>query len=128
MTEAERLARRFYQAVDARDYVHASNLLSDDVDFRFGSGVPTTGRQGFDTFVAVGLGPNIKSISHRLLYTWTVESCPSTFICEMEVTYTRSDDSTLTLPCMSKLQVREGRISVLRVYMDINPALESHSS
>jgi hypothetical protein len=27
MTEAERLAGRFYQAVDARDYVHASNTM-----------------------------------------------------------------------------------------------------
>src|SRR5690348_9169121 len=124
MNETEQLARQFFEAVDALDNARASQLLSDDVDFRFGSASPTVGRQAFDQFAA-SLAPHITTLSHRLIQTWTVQPPPSTVMCETEVTYTRHDGSTLTLPCMTKLQAREGRISVLRIFMDINPLLAS---
>jgi ketosteroid isomerase-like protein len=42
-------------------------------------------------------------------------------ICELDIDYTRTDDSVITLPCLDVFRMAGGKIKSMRVYMDASP-------
>ena len=69
-----------------------------------------------------GFFSSIAGLSHTLRYT---VADGETLICEGEVTYTRHDNSRVTLPFVDLLRMEDGLFSTYRIYMDIGPLYAS---
>ncbi len=111
------LLQELFAAIDARDADGFVGFLTEDATFRFGSAPPVQGRrairQAVDEFFAT-----IAGLSHAVA-NWLASD--ATLVCEGEVTYTRHDGSTVTLPFADVFEFVEDRISHYKIYMDIGP-------
>ena len=117
--------RETFDLLDAFDVDGFAALLSDDAQVVFGNtpalvGIPaiSEGQEGF--FAA------IKSMSHEIdpEHVW---SKPGSFVVSGKVTYTRHDDSTLTIPFADVFELDGNRISRLDVHFDVAPLFEPQS-
>lgn len=109
--------RETFKVVDRMDPDAFAELFSEDGLFRFGNWPSVKGRGEISAFVAEFF-TSIKALKHRVTDDWRIEDVA---IAEVEVTYTRHDDSTvdLTAACIFRLQNEE--IADYRIYMDVNP-------
>ena len=113
----QHLLRQLFATIDSRDAERFVGFLTEDATFRFGSAPPVTGRDAIrgavDDFFA-----SIAGLSHELT---TVLTSDATLICEGEVTYTRHDGSTITLPFADAFEFDGDLISHYKIYMDVGP-------
>ena len=124
MNPAESTVRKLLAAIDAGDFGVALELLTEDVNFRFGSSEPAVGHEAWAS-TGANLQTVVAGVSHDLSAVWVVEEPEPAVICEMAVTYERHDGSRLTLPCLNVFRLRDRRISDYRIYMDVNPVFAS---
>ncbi len=108
---------RLFTAIDARDADAFAGFITPDGEFRFGNSPPVVGRAAIRAAVA-GFFAAIGGCRHRLQRFWTGHG---TAVCEGEVTYTRLDGSTLTVPFVNVFELAGGRISSYRIYIDNGP-------
>jgi ketosteroid isomerase-like protein len=117
---ADRLDSLF-AAIDAKDTAGFLAFLAGDASFRFGSAPALVGhdaiREGVEGFFA-----SIKASKHVLA---NVLRKDTTLVCEGEVTYTRSDDSAITLPFTNVFELDGNRIADYKIYSDIAPLYAS---
>jgi len=113
--------RELFAAIDACDGERFANFLTPGAEFRFGSAPAVVGRDAIREAVE-GFFSSIAGLSHTLHYT---AADGETLICEGEVTYTRHDDSRVTLPFVDLLRMEDGLFSTYRIYMDIGPLYAS---
>jgi ketosteroid isomerase-like protein len=111
------LLQDVFAAIDRRDADGFVTYLTADAVFRFGSAPPVKGRDAAREAVA-GFFGTIKGLSHELSRSMAAENV---LICEGEVTYTRHDGSTVTLPFADSFELDDGFISHYKIYMDIGP-------
>ena len=106
-----------FAAVDGKDVDAFLEFLTDDALFRFGS-APAV--RGVETIRAAldGFFGTIQGLSHSLTNKLATGS---TLVIEGEVTYTRLDDSELTLPFVNVFELDGDRISDYKIYIDIAP-------
>lgn len=106
-----------FQKIDAKDTAGFLSFLTPDARFRFGNATVLQGRQAIgeavETFFA-----SIRASQHRLLHTWTFDDA---VICQGDVRYTRSDNSTLTLPFVNIFRMQGRQIDQYLIYVDITP-------
>lgn len=106
-----------FEAIDTMDAKRFAGFLTVDAQFRFGSAPAVVGRDAIrsavDEFFAT-----IAALSHSVK---TVVSDGSTIICEGEVTYTRHDGTSITLPFADVFEMADEMIANYKIYMDINP-------
>lgn len=108
---------QMFAAIDAMDVNAFVSFFTDDACFRFGNAPVVTGRTNIRDAV-VGFFGTIKALRHRLLHTW---AHPDAVICEGEVTYTRPDDSEVTIPFANILHIANGRVSAYHIHIDVTP-------
>jgi ketosteroid isomerase-like protein len=108
---------RLFAAIDARDADAFAAFLAADGEFRFGNAPAVLGRAAIRAAVA-GFFAAIGGCSHRLIASWTG---PGSAVCEGEVTYTRHDGSTLTVPFANVFTLAGGQIRSYRIYIDNGP-------
>jgi ketosteroid isomerase-like protein len=108
---------RLFTAIDARDAGAFADFIVEDGEFRFGNAPPVTGRAAIREAVA-GFFAAIGGCRHRLLASWTG---PESAVCEGQVTYTRRDGSTVTLPFVNVFELDGGWIRSYRIYIDNAP-------
>ncbi|HUO96327.1 MAG TPA: nuclear transport factor 2 family protein [Steroidobacteraceae bacterium] len=108
---------RLFATIDARDADAFARFITEDGEFRFANAAPLVGRAAIREGVA-GFFAAIGGCRHRLLRTWTGHG---TAACEGEVTYTRRDGSTLTVPFANVFELDGGRIRSYRIYIDNTP-------
>ena len=108
---------RLFAIIDARDADGFVAALTADAEFRFGNAPAVRGREAIRAAVA-GFFSAIAACRHRLLASW---DSPGTTVCEGEVTYTRHDGSTVTLPFANVFELRGDRIASYRIYIDNAP-------
>ena len=108
---------RLFAAIDARDADAFARFITEDGEFRFANAAPLVGRAAIREGVA-GFFAAIGGCRHRLIRTWTGHG---TAACEGEVTYTRRDGSTLTVPFANVFELDGGRIRSYRIYIDNTP-------
>jgi ketosteroid isomerase-like protein len=125
VTPEERLIREFFGAADSSDIPRALDLMTQDVRFRFGSADPTIGHAAVAAAYAA-IAEVVASMSHELLTVWRVTEPENAVLCEIVVTYRRHDGSTVTLPSLNVVRLRDGRIADYRIYMDVNPLFGQH--
>lgn len=109
---------RLLGTIDGKDVPGFLGFLTEDCEFRFGNGPAVRGQAEVGALVGGFLGA-IGGTRHTLSRTWTGDGSA---VCEGEVTYTRLDGSTLTLPFVNVFDLRHGRIARYLIYID-NSAL-----
>ena len=108
---------RLFETIDKKDAAGFIAFLAEDASFRFGSAPAVSGRADIEKAVG-GFFASVKSLSHRILRVWEENNI---VICEGEVTYTRSDSKTLTLPFANIFKMKNRLIADYRIYTDSSP-------
>jgi len=108
---------KLFESIDEMDTDKFASFLTEDARFRFGNTPDVVGKSAIKEAVA-GFFTTIKGISHRHLNIWEVTG---TVVYQGEVTYTRHDDSSLTLPFVNVYGMKGDLIKDYLIYIDINP-------
>lgn len=111
------LGTDLFRAADAFDVDSYVTYLAPDVRFRFGNADPVVGRDVVRATVREFF-TTIKGIKHTVLREWQEDDV---LVQQLEVTYTRLDDKTVTLPAVNLLTVAEGLITDYLIYVDLAP-------
>ena len=119
ITEAQQsLLRNLFAAIDAKDVDGFAEFLTPDASFRFGSAPAAAGADAIREAVG-GFFTSIKALEHTVTRAF---ADGSTLFCEGSVTYTRHDDSAVTLPFADVFEMSaDGLITDYKIYMDIAP-------
>ena len=110
-----------FAAVDRMDAAGFSEYFTDDGLFRFGNAPTVKGRAEITSAVEQFFA-SIKGLEHRILETWSDKDAE---IYEVEVTYTRHDDSRVDLTAACVFRMDGDLIGDYRIYMDISPLYET---
>lgn len=111
------LGNDLFRAADAFDVDHYTTYLDPDVRFQFGNAEPITGRENVRQTVREFF-TTIKGIKHDIVREWHENDV---LIQQLEVTYTRLDDKTVSLPAVNLLTVADGLITDYQIYVDLTP-------
>jgi len=112
--------KKLFASIDAMDTEGFLAFIRDDATFRFGSSPAATGREEIRAAVE-GFFASFAALRHDLQQ---VIADGDAVACEGEVTYTRHDGSTITLPFANVFKVDGELISRYRVYIDIGPLFQ----
>ena len=115
--------KKLFNSIDAMDVGAFLDFLEDDARFRFGSEQAVAGKRAVREAIE-GFFASIKGLRHEILETWFHTE---TVICQGRVTYTRIDDSSVTIPFVNVLRMRGDRIREYLIYIDINPLYSATS-
>ncbi len=116
-SKTRKFVTKLYQAVDAKSVDQLETFLGEDLRFQLGNfGVI----QGKSTVLDANAAffASIKSMSHSFDGLWQQAD---NIICTGQVHYTRLDDSELTIPFATVLQMKNDLIQDYQVYVDISP-------
>lgn len=112
----ERLLEMF-AAIDAKDARAFSEYLTGTAEFRFGSAPIVKGREQIRQAVE-GFFGTIAAVRHEVeLFVGDADRV----LCEGQVTYTRHDGSSITLPFADSFVISANGIDSYRIYIDIAP-------
>lgn len=106
-----------FAAIDAKDTDGFLRFLTDEAEFRFGSSPASHGHAEIGAGVAAFFAM-IGGCSHRALRTWEDRDSA---VCQGEVTYTRLDGSTITLPFVNVFDFRGDKVARYLIYNDLAP-------
>jgi ketosteroid isomerase-like protein len=108
---------QLFSDIDSMDADAFAAHLSDDVVMRFGNAEPIRGRTAVrDTWA--GFCEGIDGVSHSLVEQW--QSGSGTVV-EANVTYTRKDGGTVTVPVVTIYREQDGEINDYRIFIDLAP-------
>jgi limonene-1,2-epoxide hydrolase len=108
---------KLFASIDAMDTESFLSFIREDATFRFGSSPAVKGHAEIRTALE-GFFASFAALRHDLR---RIVADVDAVVCEGDVTYTRHDDSTITLPFANVYEVDDGLISLYRVYIDIGP-------
>ena len=111
------LLNRLFTAIDTTDTDRFLQCIATNATFRFGSAEAVSGHEAIGAAVD-GFFVSIAGVQHRIKRT---VANGSALVCEGEVTYTRLDDSRITLPFANIFEIENNLISDYRIYIDIAP-------
>jgi limonene-1,2-epoxide hydrolase len=110
-----------FASIDGSDSEAFVSFLTEGASFRFGSADAVVGRAniaaGVDGFFA-----SIAACNHHVAVTI---ADGDTVVCEGEVTYTRHDQTQVTLPFVDVLELAGDLIRDYKIYIDIGPLYAS---
>src|SRR3954462_4862490 len=110
------LRPNLFADIDSMEPDRFADHLADDVSFRFGNSDPVIGRDSVrDTWAEFCQA--IDGVSHELIAQWEQDDA---VIAEANVTYTRKDRSTITLPVVTIYRGAD-KIQDYRIFMDVAP-------
>jgi len=109
--------KKLFASIDAMDTESFLSFIHQDATFRFGSSPPVHGHAAIRAAVEVFFS-SFAALKHELQ---RMVADDDAVVCEGEVTYTRHDGSTITLPFANVFEVDGGLISLYRIYIDIGP-------
>ena len=103
--------------IDSMEPERFAAHLAEDVTMRFGNTEPIGGRDAVrDAWAA--FCKELRGVRHELVGRWKVDEAT---IVEAMVTYTRRDDSQVTVPVVTIYRERGGQINDYRIYIDLAP-------
>lgn len=117
MNTYEELARAVFNAVDEQNVPEYLTYFTPDAQFTFGNNPTVKGASAIGEYCRQ-FYTAISGLSHELLNVWHDGDA---IIVPATVTYTRKNQTTVQLPCVSVLRLSDGKIWDYRVYMDANP-------
>ena len=108
---------QLFADIDSMEPERFTAHLADDVVMRFGNAEPIRGRDAVhDTWA--GFCEGLDGVSHSLVEKW--QSASGTVV-EADVTYTRKDGGTVTVPVVTIYRERDGAIADYRIFIDLAP-------
>ena len=106
-----------FEDIDSMDPDRYARHLSEDVVLRFGNSESVVGRAAVrDAWAA--FCANLHGVRHDLVERWDVG--PATIV-EARVTYTRADDSTVTVPVVTIYRASGDLLEDYRIFIDLAP-------
>jgi hypothetical protein len=96
--------------------------LTDDAEYRFGNYPAAVGKAAVEATIKASHLDHIKGITFGIQNIWEIDDA---VVCELEITYTRLDDSTLVLPCLDVFRMTGDKVRAMLVYMDASPLFAS---
>ncbi|MCC7198070.1 MAG: nuclear transport factor 2 family protein [Gammaproteobacteria bacterium] len=109
--------KRLFDAIDRKDTAAFLSFLAEDAVFQFGNAPPVRGRAAIGAAVSGFFGA-IGGSQHQLLRDF---SGPDARACQGEVSYTRLDGSTVTVPFANVLVMRGELVAGYHIYIDLTP-------
>jgi len=106
-----------FNDIDKMDADKFALYLDEDVSFRFGNAPVVKGKEAVRQAV-YNFFKAIKGIRHKKLRIWVHSD---SVLYQGEVTYTRHDDSEVTLPYLNVFFLSGDKIKDYLIYIDINP-------
>jgi SnoaL-like domain len=103
-----------FRAIDSKDPAAFAGFLSPQCRFIFGNLPAIVGRSKVQNFVA-SFFDSISNLSHTINDSWSI---PDGFICHGQVTYTRHDGTTLTVPFANICHLDSLEICDYRIFAD----------
>jgi ketosteroid isomerase-like protein len=113
----DQYARQVFDAIDTQDIPRFLTYLTPDASFTFGNFPTVEGATAIAEFCRQ-FYQSIHALRHTLLHVWHDGDA---VIVHEDVTYTRKDMSTVTLPCVTLFRMNDNRIRDYRVFMDVGP-------
>ncbi len=107
---------QLFAAIDRRDADAFARHLAADVVFQFGNAAPVQGRAAVREAVA-GFFSSIAGLAHTVERGWDTGDA---VIVRGQVTYTRHDGRTLTVPFANLLELADDRIARYGIFIDIS--------
>jgi hypothetical protein len=105
---------KLFEAIDARQIDGFLSFLDADCSFRFGNLPAVTGVENIRVFLG-GFFDSIAALKHEMSAYWIV---PDGAICHGMVSYTRLDQSVLTVPFAIILLTSDGKIHEYLIFAD----------
>jgi ketosteroid isomerase-like protein len=93
------------------------SYFSEDAEYVFANNPPIVGRKPIQES-STQFRKRLKGAVHEIENLWELGD---TVICEMNITYTRLDGQTLTLPCTDVIEMEGPLFKRLQAFMDITP-------
>ena len=100
--------------MDAEKFV---TYLDEKAGFKFGNAATVNGRAEIKKAVAQFFG-SINGLKHNIKQVWTVED---SVIIDGEVTYTRKNNTQLTIPFMNLFKMNGSLIKTYQIFIDVSP-------
>lgn len=110
-----------FNEIDKMDADKFAAYLDEDVSFKFGNAPVVVGKSAVRDAVD-GFFKSIKGITHEKLRMWIH---PDSVLYQGIVTYTRHDNSMVTLPYLNVFFLNGEKIKEYLIYIDINPLYAS---
>lgn len=113
MTDSQWM-NRLFAAIDGKDTDAFVGFLTEDAVFAFGNAPPVSGKAAIRELL-VGFFASIRALRHEVTDAWTL---PEVAIAIGQVTYTRLDGSSLSVPFADVLKMRQGLVTQYLIYVD----------
>jgi ketosteroid isomerase-like protein len=108
---------QLFADIDSMEPERFTAHLAEDVTMRFGNGDPIHGREAVhDTWA--GFCDGLDGVSHERLRRWESEDGT---VAEANVTYTKKDGGTVTVPVATIWREGDGGIVDYRIFIDLAP-------
>ena len=108
--------KNLFASIDGKNTAGFTEYLSDEVQFQFGNMPAARGKLAVAKQVDYFFD-SIKSLSHHIFEYWLQEQV---ITCHGAVTYTRHDDSTLTVPFANIFRLNQQGISQYLIFADVS--------
>lgn len=113
MTDSQWM-NQLFAAVDSKDADAFVGFLAEDAVFAFGNAAPVSGKAAIRELL-VGFFASIRALRHDVTDAWRL---PEVAVAIGQVTYTRLDGSSLSVPFADVLKMHEGLVSEYLIYVD----------
>ena len=108
-----------YVSVDQKDLSGYGNFIAENCNLEFGNNPLVQGKENFLAAIG-GFFSTIKGLKHTNRNVWQTDT--NCFVLEANVTYTRMDDTLVTIPAVSIVEKNDANLMVyLRVFIDLTP-------
>ncbi len=107
-------ATDLFRTIDRKDTEGFAALFAEDGAFRFANAPAVPGRSAVREAVG-GFFQSIRALAHELRDVWIVDT---TLLCRGQVTYTRHDGSTLSVPFADIITLRGDEVVEYEIYLD----------
>src|SRR3954449_4249167 len=115
-TSALETTRALLAAADS-DIAAFFGFFSDDCEFRMANNEVVRGREAIQAWVARYLG-SVAGMRHVVLEEWAADDVAAV---RVEVTYTMRNGTEFTLPAVTRMRVRDGKVADYLIFMDPSP-------
>ena len=112
------LVRRMFEAGESMNVDNFAKFYADDAHYQFSNFPVAHGPQGI-VDSSQGFLSKVGKVVHHIENLWEIDD--ENVVCEMTVTYVRHDGKSFTLPCCDTIKIQNGKVKVLKIYMDITP-------
>ena len=108
---------RLLRSIDERDWDTFVSHLTDDAEFRYGSGQTAVGRESIRSAADMALSP-FTVVEHELVDVW---ERPDSTVVQGKVTYQWPDGYRQTLPFLNLFSMRDSLIAKYLIFIDPSP-------